>query len=63
MVSLVIVGSTAVWLLEYQLRRRKFGFQRGSVCGCTASPDSSPKTSIVFRARKGQRPEVVVKMR
>jgi hypothetical protein len=62
-VSLVIVASAAVMLAGSKFRRRKFSFERGTHCGCAGVEASSPQSSIVFRARKGQRPEVVVKMR
>ena len=51
-VSLVVVASTAVLLVGSKFRRRKFSFER-----------DTPQSSIVFRARKGQRPEVLVRMR
>jgi len=62
-VSLVVVASAAVMLVGSKFRRRKFSFERDTQCGCVAVQKSSPQSSIVFRARKGQRPEVVVKMR
>ncbi len=62
-VSLVIVASAAVLLAESKFRRRKFSFERDTHCGCVVLQESSPQSSIVFRARKGQRPEVRVKMR
>ena len=62
-VSLVIVASAAVLLVGSKFRRRKFSFERDTHCGCVAVPASSPQSSIVFHARKGQRPEVLVKMR
>jgi hypothetical protein len=63
LVSLVVVGSAAVLLAGSKLRRRKFSFERDTHCGCAAVRESSPQSSIVFRARKGARPEVLVKMR
>jgi hypothetical protein len=63
MVSLVIVAAAAGLLLASKLRRRKFSFERATHCGCAAVSPSNPQTSIVFRARKGQRAEVLVKMR
>jgi len=63
MVSLVIVAAAAGLLLASKLRRRKFSFERATHCGCAAVSSSNPQTSIVFRARKGQRAEVRVKMR
>jgi len=63
LVSLVVVASAAVMLAGSKLRRRKFSFERNTHCGCAAVQESSPQSSIVFRARKGARPEVLVKMR
>ena len=61
--ALLIVAVTAGLLLWGRFRRRKFSFQRDSHCGCSAVPSSVPQSSIVFRARKGERPEVLVKMK
>jgi hypothetical protein len=63
LVSLLVVASAAVLLLGSRFRRRKFSFERDTHCGCSAVEETSPQNSIVFRARKGQRPEVLVKMR
>ncbi len=61
LVALTIVAAAAALLVRGRLRRGRFSFQRDTHCGCTAS--GSPSSNrIVFRARKGQRPEVVVKM-
>jgi hypothetical protein len=62
LVSLVIVASAAVFLAWSKFRPRKFSFQRDTHCGCAGSP-SPVQGSIVFRARKGQRPEVRVRPR
>jgi len=65
-VSLLIVAAAGVLMLGGRLRRRRFSFQHGTHCGCAATvAQSGPQSSssIVFRARKGQRPEVLVKMR
>ena len=62
-VSLVVVASAAVLLVGSKFRRRRFSFERDTHCGCGAVQGSSSQSSIVFRARKGQRPEVLVKMR
>jgi hypothetical protein len=61
-VSLLIVAAAAVLLGGGRLRRRKFSFQRRTHCGCAAGPSSASQSSIVYRARKGQRPEVLLKM-
>jgi len=63
LVSLVMVAGAAVLLLGSRFRRRKFSFERGTHCGCAAVPASSPQNSIVFRARRGERPRILVKMR
>ena len=62
-VSLGIVFAAAALLFSSKLRRRKFDFQRATHCGCQPVHQSAPQSSIVFRARKGQRAEVIVKMR
>jgi hypothetical protein len=61
--ALAIVGVTAVVLLWRWYRPRKFSFERDTHCGCAAGSHASPQHSIVFRARKGQRPQVVVRMK
>lgn len=61
LVSLAIVAATAFLLLRAKVRRPRFSFERQTHCGCGATHEA-PRGSIVFRARKGQRPEVLVKM-
>ena len=62
-VSLTIVAAAAVLLLRRKLRRSRFSFQSDTACGCAGAGTHSPQHSIVFHARKGQRPRVLVKMR
>lgn len=62
-VSLVIVASAAIGLLWAKFRKRKFDFHRDTHCGCATPDRSSTHQSIVFRARKGERPQVIVKKR
>jgi hypothetical protein len=62
-VSLVIVSSAALALAWSRFRRRKFSFARDSHCSCPATSSSSPQSSIVFRARKGERTKIVMKMK
>jgi hypothetical protein len=61
--SLGIVGMTAALLILSWLRRRssKFSFQRDTHCGCSSPGYSHRQPSIVFRARKGERPQILVK--
>ncbi|HEX4645159.1 MAG TPA: hypothetical protein VH598_06075 [Verrucomicrobiae bacterium] len=62
-VSLAIVGLSAALLLRSKFRPRKFSLQRDTHCGCAPVGRSAPQNSIVFRARRGERPQVVVKMK
>jgi hypothetical protein len=62
-VSLAIVAVVAGMFLWGRLRRRKFSFARDTHCGCSAPGQAEAKSSIVFHARKGERPAVVVKMK
>jgi hypothetical protein len=61
--SLAIVGLAAGLLLYGKLRRRPLGFSQHTHCGCASPAATTPRSSIVFRARKGERPQVVMKMR
>lgn len=60
--SLCIVMATAGLLVRRELRRR--GSQVGGVaqCGCAGLPHDRPGWALVFRARKGKRPEIHVRM-
>jgi hypothetical protein len=62
-VSLSIVAATAALLLRTRFRRRKFSFERDTHCGCAAARVHSAPPSVVYRARKGGRPEIIVKMK
>jgi hypothetical protein len=63
-ISLAIVALAAGLLLWGRFRPRKFSFQRDTHCGCSASGEpSAQKSSIVFHARKGERREVIVRMK
>jgi hypothetical protein len=59
--ALLIVATAAALLLWGRLRRRKFQFGRYRHCGCSA-PAAGSKATIVFHARKGERPRVTVKL-
>jgi len=60
-VSLLIVATTAGLFLWARFRRRKFSLERDTHCGCASAGGPASKSSIVFRARKGERPQVIVK--
>ncbi len=57
--ALVIVAVTAGLFFWARIRPRRFGFRRDAHCGCTSQ--SAAKGSIVFHARRGERPQIVVK--
>jgi len=62
-VALSIVTLTAGVFLWQRLRPRKFSLQRDTHCGCASPGQSGAGPSIVFHARKGERPQVIVKMK
>jgi len=61
--ALAIVAAAAVLLGAGRLRRRKFSFARDTHCGCSGGHSAPQRNSIVFRARKGSNPEIIIKMR
>ena len=60
--ALTIVVLTAATFLWSRFRRRRFSFERHTGCGCSAGHSASGQ-SITFHARKGERPQVLVKMK
>jgi hypothetical protein len=60
-ISLVIVVTVTGLFVWSRFRPRKFSFERDTHCGCSSVQSSAPKSSIVFRARKGERPQILVK--
>lgn len=62
-ISLLIVATAAGALLWSRFRRRKFSFERDTHCGCSTPDSADVQQSIVFRVRKGERPEIHVKMK
>jgi hypothetical protein len=63
LVSLVIVVGAGMLLARSKFRRRRFSFQRDTPCGCAGAGSQGTASSIVFHARKGERPEVLVRMK
>lgn len=59
--ALIIVAATAALFVASRLRRRKFSFQRDTHCGCSSPAKDATKQSIVFHARRGEPPVVIVK--
>jgi hypothetical protein len=62
-ISLSIVAAAATALAWRQFRPRKFRFDRDTHCGCAMSEGRAVQSSIVFHARKGERSQVLVKMK
>jgi hypothetical protein len=62
-VSLAIVGITAAVLLWSKFRPRKFSLQKDTHCGCPSPGQAASQSSMIFRARRGERPQILVKMK
>lgn len=60
-ISLLIVALAAAGLLWARFRKRNFNFHRDTHCGCATPDRSTTHQSIIFHARKGERPQVIVK--
>jgi hypothetical protein len=61
--ALLIVAGTAATFAWARWRRRRFSFARDTHCGCASPENAAPGSSVVYRARKGERPQVIVKMK
>ena len=61
LLALLIVASTAGIFLWNKFRRRKFSFEKETHCGCGTNRPIGPAQSIQFKARKGERPQVIVR--
>jgi hypothetical protein len=59
--SLLIVAAAAWLLVRSKIRRGRFRAGQSAPCGC-GIPQTAPRQTMVFRARKGSRPEVVIRM-
>ena len=62
-VALTIVALTAAAFAGSRLRLRKVPWARRAPCGCAAGSRFLSRGSVTFRARKGARAEVVVRMK
>jgi hypothetical protein len=62
-VSLMVVGVTAAMFARARFRPRKFSLARDTHCGCASPNQTAPQNSMVFRARRGERPQIIVKMK
>jgi len=60
--ALTVVALTAALFLRARMRRSKSKLPCDSQCGCASSAEP-PKETVIYHARKGERPEIIVKMR
>ena len=60
-VALLIVASAVGLLVWGRVRRRRFSFERDTHCGCSTVDAAASQQSIVFRARKGERPQILMR--
>ncbi len=60
MTASALVAATAAAFIFSWRRPRRFDFKRDTHCGCAPGGAGN---SIVFRARKGQRAQVIMKMK
>ena len=61
--ALGIVGMTAGLFVWNRFRPRKFSLTKDTHCGCSSPAETARGSSMVFRARRGERPQVLVKMK
>ena len=62
LLALLIVACTAGIFLWSKLRKKKFSFAKDTHCGCgTERAPIGPSQTIQFKARKGQRPKIVIR--
>ena len=62
-VALGIVAATAGLFAWNRLRPRKFSLVKDTHCGCSSPGGSAGGNTMVFRARRGERGQIVVKMK
>src|ERR1700757_2091446 len=62
-ISLGIVGAAAAGLGWSKFRPRKARLGCDSHCGCSSPAHSTLQSTMVFRARRGERPQIIVKMK
>ena len=60
-IALAIVAVTAGLMAWFRFRPRRLGRGHGACCGCSSGADSVPRETVVFHARKGERPQIIVR--
>ncbi|MCU0771988.1 MAG: hypothetical protein MUE94_09525 [Verrucomicrobia bacterium] len=61
-IALLMVGLTAALFLRAWRRRAGARFGCGSQCGCDRAQTSPPRGSVIYRARKGERPQIITRL-
>ena len=61
LLALLIVACTAALFLWGKVRKKRFSFEKDTHCGCSSATQIGPAQTIQFKARKGERPQVVVR--
>ena len=59
--ALAVVAATIGIFVWTKTRRRKFSFEHDTHCGCASGTEAGARTSLVFSARKGHRPKIIIK--
>ena len=58
---LIVVCTAGVFLRSSLRKKKKFSFEKDTHCGCASDSQIGPAQSIQFKARKGERPRVIVR--
>jgi hypothetical protein len=61
--ALSIVGLTGIAFVWRAMRRRRFDPARDTHCGCGTGSQRHGGPSVIFRARKGERPQIIVRLK
>jgi hypothetical protein len=61
--ALTLVAGTVAAFAWGRVRRKKVLFGRHGLCNCASESHVTKQGSIVFRARRGERTEVAVKIK
>lgn len=63
-VSLLIVATAGGLFLRSHLLRRKLSLVRNLPCGgCPGQSSRRPQHTIIYRAKKGERPQIILKQK
>ena len=60
-IALAIVAVTAGLMAWFRFRPRRWGHSHGACLGCSSMAGSVGRETVVLRARKGERPQIIVR--